>query len=65
MKPTHLPKSEKAKKRKAREVIENEVIVSKPIEGIEYPEHLQRVNYLSLDSFEASIEDHVTHKTYH
>lgn len=44
---------------------ENPVDVGPPLLDLMYPEHLSKVNYLALDSFEAALEDQITHQTYH
>jgi type I protein arginine methyltransferase len=59
------PKPRKEKRKKNKIVEENPVDVRPPLLDLEYPEHLSKVNYLALDSFEAAMEDQLTHQTYH
>ena len=59
------PPKQKHNKKKLKRIDSAEVKSLPQLSNIEYPEHLHSVNYLSMDSLESTLEDEVTHKTYH
>jgi hypothetical protein len=62
---SHPPPKQRQNKKKLKRIDSAEAKATSQLPNIEYPEHLHSVNYLSMDSLESTLEDEVTHQTYH
>ena len=57
-------KSHRKEKKEAIEEKEEGELEMDEEEGVVFPEHLSRVNYLAMDAFSCSLDDDATHKAY-